>query len=236
MVNIFLVDDDCNFITALERNIKWSQLNACICGTAFDGRQALDACLIKMPDIVLTDVRMPVMDGIELAQNLRESSKYIQIIFMSSYSDKEYLRTAIKLRAVDYIDKPVSRDELTQVLIKAISEIEPAQQKSACAYSHTIEDLIAYISKHCTEDLSIDFLAEQVYLSSSYLMNLFKKETGKTINQMITEKRMTMACDLLLHTKKSLPEISETVGYADSRHFSKLFKRFTGKNPSEYRR
>lgn len=236
MVSILLVDDDCNFISSLERNIGWQQMNAYVCGTAYDGIQALEICRAKIPDIVLTDVRMPNMNGIDLARNLRESSKNIQIIFMSSYSDKEYLRTAIQLRAIDYIDKPVNRIQLTEVLKKTITELCPLKAAPQGSFSRTVEDLFSYISKHCSEDLSIEFLAEQVYLSPSYLMNLFKKETGKTINQVITEKRMEMSCDLLLHTRLSLQEISEHVGYTDPRHFSKLFKRYTGKTPGEYRR
>lgn len=93
-----------------------------------------------------------------------------------------------------------------------------------------------YILQNFQEDLTIEFLASQVYLSTNYLSSRFKAETGKTINQYITGLRLEQAKVLLKESARNVAEIAAAVGYSDERYFSKLFARETGMTPTQFRR
>lgn len=239
MLKLLLVDDDISFLNGLVKHIEWGKLGVEVIGTAQDGQEAWELCQAHKPEIILTDVRMPRMDGISLAVRVRESMPETQIVFMSIYSDKDYLKMAIRVRAIDYIEKPVEPEELEKAVLRAVSLIRQDRNLEASGkkyYSRTIEDIIQYILEHYSEEIMIEFLANHVYLSPNYLCNLFKKETGKTINQFVTEIRINKAGEMLVNTYKTLTEIANAVGYSDVRHFSKIFQKIMGQTPSEYRR
>lgn len=239
MFKLLLVDDDMTFLDGLVKHMAWEKLGVIEIKTAHDGKEAWNICQSQKPDIILTDVRMPGIDGIELTVNIRESLPETQIIFMSAHSYKDYLKMAIRIRAIDYIEKPIDREELEAALLRATNLIRQDRNLEVTGeqyYNRTVEDIIQYITKHYSEKISIAFLASHVYVSPNYLSNLFKKETGKTINQFVTEIRIEKSKNMLINSYKSITEISNEIGYGDSRHFSKIFRKIVGKSPSEFRR
>jgi two-component system, response regulator YesN len=121
MVKVLIVDDEKLTSETIKLNIDWIKLGVDDVFTAYDGIQALEIFSIKKPDIILCDVHMPNMTGIEFAEKVREMDRDVQIIFLSGYSDKEYLKSAIRLNAVDYIEKPISLIELTKVIENSIA-------------------------------------------------------------------------------------------------------------------
>ncbi len=120
MVKLLVVDDEITSRESLIRNITKMDLNISFIEQSDDGINALETAAWYQPDIVLTDVRMPRMDGIEMAYKLRESLPDTKIIFMSGYSDKEYLKSAIHLRALSYIEKPIDYGELKNAINDAV--------------------------------------------------------------------------------------------------------------------
>lgn len=114
--SVLIVDDERATREGLAARVLWEDLGMRVVGLAEDGRMAVRMVAEHRPDIVLTDVRMPRMDGIALATAIRESAPATEVVFLSGYSDREYLLSAIKLRAFDYVEKPVSLDELTATL------------------------------------------------------------------------------------------------------------------------
>ena len=237
MYRLIVADDDYNYLSRMVRYMDWQALNIEVVGQAQDGREALELCRTLAPDILLTDVKMPHVSGMELAQYVREHLNLCQIIFMSVYSEKDDLKTAIKMRAIDYIEKPVDIAALNDALLRAISILkENRRVYRSKAYSRAIEDVMQYILQNFQEDLTIEFLASQVYLSTNYLSSRFKAETGKTINQYITGLRLEQAKVLLKESARNVAEIAAAVGYSDERYFSKLFARETGMTPTQFRR
>lgn len=237
MYRLIVADDDYNYLSRMVRYMDWQALNIEVVGQAQDGREALELCRTLTPDILLTDVKMPHISGMELAQYVREHLNLCQIIFMSVYSEKDDLKTAIKMRAIDYIEKPVDIAALNDALLRAISILkENRRVYRSKAYSRAIEDVMQYILQNFQEDLTIEFLASQVYLSTNYLSSRFKAETGKTINQYITGLRLEQAKVLLKESARNVAEIAAAVGYSDERYFSKLFARETGMTPTQFRR
>ncbi|MBO5246569.1 MAG: response regulator [Eubacterium sp.] len=126
-MHILIADDEELTRKGLISSIDWTALGINKLDSADDGIHALACAKASMPDILLTDVRMPRMNGIDLAKRLREMSPDCPIIFMSGYSDKEYLKAAIHLKAVSYVEKPFDIAELTNALTEAVSSVRKHQ-------------------------------------------------------------------------------------------------------------
>jgi two-component system response regulator YesN len=129
LLKLLVVDDEVISREGIIRNINKRNLDISMIEQADDGVHALILASTYHPDIVLTDVRMPRMDGIELATKLREEDPNVKIIFMSGYSEKEYLKSAIQLRALSYVEKPIDYDELEKVLMEAIQMVQSESKR-----------------------------------------------------------------------------------------------------------
>jgi two-component system, response regulator YesN len=121
MIKILIADDETFTREGIISEIPWSNLGNIEIEQAYDGINALEVAEKFNPDILLTDVRMPRMNGIELSFKLRELYPTCEIIFLSGYSDKEYLKSAIKLKAVSYVEKPIDLEELQTAIENAIA-------------------------------------------------------------------------------------------------------------------
>lgn len=131
MFSLLIADDEGFVRNGLARNLDWSKLGVDRVEQAADGQNALEKAVLMRPDILLTDVRMPRLDGIQLATKLREILPGCKIIFMSGYSDKEYLKSALHLKAVSYIEKPINLAEVSQVISDAVSMCLEESEKQA---------------------------------------------------------------------------------------------------------
>jgi two-component system, response regulator YesN len=120
MITILVVDDEMETREGIKKYVPWDKLGIHTVVQAENGLAAINLCESIHPDILLTDVRMPQMDGIQLATYIRERFPNCKIIFLSGFSDKQYLKSAIRLGAINYIEKPIDVDELTSVLSEAV--------------------------------------------------------------------------------------------------------------------
>ena len=123
-MKLLIVDDEKLTRDGLMSNIDWKSLGIDAIAQADDGLHGYEAALAFQPDIILSDVRMPRMSGIEMAEKLQLVNPALSIIFMSGYSDKEYLKAAIKLKAVSYVEKPIDLEEVEQALRDVIRDIQ----------------------------------------------------------------------------------------------------------------
>lgn len=120
-MKLLIVDDEKLTREGIEQSIDFPSLSISQVLLADDGQNGLKAARKEQPDIVLTDVRMPRMNGVEMAERILEELPDTVIVFMSAYSDKEYLKAAIKLKAVSYVEKPLDTRELTEALKEAVA-------------------------------------------------------------------------------------------------------------------
>lgn len=128
MYSLVIVDDEAATRNGLVRLIDWAGLSLHIAGVAQDGEEALPLIADKRPDLLLTDVKMPRMDGIQLARRAKEDNPAIKIIFISGYDELDYVKSALKMGASDYILKPIEIDELTECVKKAVAQLERERQ------------------------------------------------------------------------------------------------------------
>lgn len=126
---LMIIDDEDNTREGIAERISWDKIGISQIEQADDGVNALKKALDFKPDIILTDVRMPRMDGIELSFKLREVFPECVIIFMSGYADKIYLKSAIQLKAVSYLEKPINLQELAQAVKDAVQLCIDIQKK-----------------------------------------------------------------------------------------------------------
>lgn len=127
-MKLLIVDDEKLTRDGLLNSIDWKQLGISAVAQADDGLNGYRLALSFQPDIVLSDVRMPRMTGIEMAERLQTHNPDISIIFMSGYSDKEYLKAAIKLKAVSYVEKPIDLDEIREAVRQACQDVAAVKE------------------------------------------------------------------------------------------------------------
>lgn len=255
---ILIAEDEPYPRDVLVHYIPWEKLGVTQILEADNGQTALETALTHRPDIILTDIRMPRLSGMDMARQVRATNQDCRFIFLSAYDDQEYLKSAIAVRAISYVEKPINLLEIAMAVEKAVAEIQAQrelrqfQQREAALHSSGSQmgvpvtdtsDNARYVRKaidlimknYMDEKLTIAQLASQLYLSSNYLSLLFKKETGKTINQFITQVRIAHAKELLTDGSLSLTAVAKRTGYHDANYFSKVFKRETGLSPKAFR-
>ncbi len=129
MIKLLVVDDEIWIRERISKEIPWESVQAEVVGTAEDGQEALEMAEELEPDIIITDIRMPGFDGIELLRELRKKSLDIKVILLSGYNDFSYAKEAIKYGAFDYILKPAEDQELLNVVNRCVMTIEIEREK-----------------------------------------------------------------------------------------------------------
>ena len=185
------------------------------------------------PDVIFTDIVMEGLDGLTLLRSASKALPRCRFVIISGFANFEYARQAIDLKVDSYLLKPIERSALEEVyhkLRKALQEAEPPARKLRIS-----EEALRYIREHSAEKLSIASIAAQVHISPNYLSNIFRKETGASVNEVIRQEQMKAAARLLRDTDLYLYEISEQLGYKDVKYFSLLFRECYQMMPKAYR-
>lgn len=234
MFSVLLVDDEELVRVSIRYAISTVLPDVRVIGEAANGAEGLEVFSRERPDIVITDIRMPRMDGLEMIAQLRRETTPPQVIVLSGYADFEYARQAMKLGVTDYLLKPVESNNLRETVGACIARI--CAQRNLTQEETSAQKVIAYIDAHYAEELFLDKLAEQFNFSTKYLSALIKRRTGQTFTAYLTGLRLDRARDLLQHTDMEIKEVASAVGYDDHRYFHRIFKKTFGKTPSQYRR
>lgn len=250
MLSVLIVDDEKLVRTGLVMGIDWASLGCLVVAESKNGLEGLNAAMKYKPDLIICDIRMPLMDGIEMVSRLRDSGNNAYTIFLTAYSDFAYAQQAIKLGASDYILKPFKDGELEKTVLKIRDKIDKdyinktkLQNDSILnddaikkeSVSKYVSDALYYIEKNYgNTNISVKLISESLGLSESHLSHIFKKETDYTINAYITRYRIRAAIDMLRSGKYKVYEVAKVVGYKDITYFSSTFKKITGKSPSDY--
>jgi two-component system response regulator YesN len=207
---------------------------------ARNGAEALEILKDKMVQILVTDIRMPVMDGNLLIEEVAKTYPEIRIIICSAYADFSYAQKAIGFGVESYLLKPIRFSEFQETLGKVydacVKIVSPASGENESHYSKQVAQVIQIIRhKYASPKLSLDYLADEVYLSPNYLSNIFKKETGAGISKYISAYRMEKACEVLSGTLMKISDVAESVGFSNYSYFVTAFKGCYGISPLEYR-
>jgi len=259
MYRIVIADDEWVIREGLKTAIPWETFDCEIVGEAEDGMGAWQQIECSAPDILLTDIRMPGLDGLELATQVSLHYPQVKIIFLTGFEEFSYALQAVKLGASDYLLKPTNPEELIKTVSRLISEISEERRKTeymerleaqiarltlseeqdvpaAVKEKYDFSGVLQYLRDHYHEDVSLNELAAMVYLSEGHFCREFKKQTGWSFVEYVTLLRVEQAKRLLGDFSMRIYEVSEKVGYRDSRYFSQVFRKTTGMTPTEFRK
>ncbi|MEA5144528.1 MAG: response regulator, partial [Candidatus Limiplasma sp.] len=157
MYKVFLTDDEIVVREGIRSNFPWEQTDFVLAGEAPDGEIALSMLQDIKPDILITDIRMPFMDGLELCRVVSATMPWIYIVILSGHDDFAYAREAISLGVKEYLLKPVSGQELLKVLERIAENIR--EDKRRQAYLRTYRDQLQYSAQLLKQRLVGDLIA-----------------------------------------------------------------------------
>ncbi|MDR2103596.1 MAG: helix-turn-helix domain-containing protein, partial [Treponema sp.] len=225
---------------------------------ALSGKGAL-AILEKNPvDVVVSDIRMPGMSGLELCELIRQRAPKSKIIFLTGYRDFNSVYQAVQKGNVRYLIKTENDATISKTITGAIRELEqelrnegaadilraaarslpesaPGKVPEKSPANRIMGILLHHISAHLRDDLTLTALSELTRRNPSYLSRLFKQETGMNVSDYILMRRIEAAKILLRSTNKKIQDIAHAVGYQSGHSFSRLFRKVTGMSPQNYR-
>ncbi len=248
MTKVLIVDDEKYVRMGIRSETDWALIGCEVVAEASNGEEALLMADEFRPDLVVSDIRMPKMDGIALAEKLLEKYPGTKVIFLTAYNEFEYARQAIRIGVSDYLLKPFQDGEL-EASIQRLLHLHPNAPASSKELEENLiplkkkEDIsnryvqtaIAYIEEHFAEmDFSVTGLAQSMGVSDGHISRLFKAETDVSINNYLTKYRIRMAMDYLKDVQVKIYEVAEKVGYQDIAYFSNTFKKLVGRTPSDY--
>lgn len=242
---VIVAEDEELLLNNLVQKIHKADPDFQVIGTAQTGDQALALVEKYNPDLLITDIRMPVMDGISLLTRVRSQFPLIKFIITSGFSDFEYAKKAITLKVSDYLLKPIDIDELHQALLKIKQEFQIAKKDYESVFNagtaamtppQIASILRDFLVNNYGEDINLNLIADNMNYSASYLTKIFCQAYNCTPTKYLTNLRISHAQKLLLHEPSlSIKQIGEICGYHDQGYFSRIFKKYTGKSPLEYR-
>ena len=240
MYNLIIVDDETKIRQGLRQHYPWEALGFKIAGDFPNGRLALDYLATHPVDVVLSDVRMPVITGLELAKSIRERGHGATIVFLSGYAEFEYARRALVHNVRDYILKPVKHEDIVSVFSAVKRELDAGKsrdepvEESGGYYDKIVEAVEAYVAEHL-KDASLEGAAMRVNMSPNYLSKVFKQHTGKNFSDYLFEAKMKKSKELMADFNLKIYHISSAVGYNNPKNFSRAFKQYHGVPPRECR-
>ena len=247
MYKILLVDDEALEREALKIIIEESFSNAKVVGEARFGRESIELNEELNPDIILMDIKMPGINGIEATKIIKDKNKDKYIIILTAYDEFAFAQNAIKAGANDYLLKPARPEEVVAAIEKCIKEIEKdllIEEESSKDNTVELEDkcnsreiqrVLEYIAENVTNNISLEEAAKVANMSSFYLSKLFKKEMGINFVTYISMQKIQEAKKWLLDTDEPISNIAMELGYNEPNYFSKVFKRIEGMTPTTYR-
>ena len=253
MYQILVAEDESLERKVLCKTLKKHFGDLCQIHEAKNGREAVEAFLIHRPQVAILDIEMPGVTGLEAARQIRESGHPCMILFLTAFDKFSYAREAITLRALDYLLKPCQEQELILTVEEAlhlydrlganpdavlrgdIADGAGEEELADRRMGQIRENIERYIREHYSTEISMQSVARAMNYSDAYFCKLFKQCFKVNFSAWLNEYRIDRAREMLQNTRLSVREVSTACGYSDANYFARVFKRVTGKTPSEYR-
>ena len=261
MIRLLIADDEKLEREALAEMVARRFEHEVVLELAENGRKAADTAVLWGADLILMDIEMPGMSGLDAARAVLAQRPGCRVIFVTAYSLFQYAHEAVHLGACDYLLKPVDPDELEASIRRAMRQVEaerkleelatakalPEPQDAGAAPAEDAADedspaamVMAQVRRYLEDnymfDLSLDSVGEILHISPAYLSAQFKKYQKMNFLECLTELRINAAKKLLADPQRSTAEVASMVGYDDSSYFARAFKKRTGMTPTQYRR
>jgi two-component system response regulator YesN len=254
MYKVVLVEDEDIIRKGIKHSVPWEQHNCIVVGEARNGVEGKDLISSQSPDIVITDINMPVMDGLQMIAETK-GRNYVTII-LTGYSEFEYAKEAIKYDVADYLLKPLNMEEMIEALERAVLEcrnieILRKQNQNAAEWKNislfedrgqkeeedpVVKQILDYIAENYTRKITLAELSEKLFYSDRYINQRFQKSLNTTVIEYLNRYRIQKALMLLQQDDMHISDIGRECGIGDYKYFNQVFKKYIGCSPKEYKR
>ncbi len=244
MYKVVLIDDEAVIVEGLKKVVDWGSFNCKVVDTAYSASGGSGAIRQHSPDIVITDIKMPDTDGMTMLAGLKSEFPDMQITVLTGYRNFEYAQEAVRLGVTRLLLKPSRMEEINEAITTMVANLEKikssgvgneAKEEQSSANSFIVRQALAFLEKNHAEKLTLLDIADHCYVSQWHLSKLLNKHTGKSLYDLLNETRIRAAKRLLADPSLKIGDICELVGYSDSGHFSRVFKKIEGISANEYR-
>lgn len=241
MYRVVLIDDENIIVEGLRRVIRWADYSCQVVGTACDGEEGMRLIRQLRPDILFTDIRMPGRDGLSMVAALRSEYPDMQVAILTGYRDFAYAQEAIRLGVVRFLLKPSKLEEIKEaltVMTQRLNKLPAGQEEEDQAQnagSFIVNQALGFMEKNYSRKLTLQEVADCCYVSQWHLSKLLNRYAGKSFYDILNAIRIQKAKELLADPKLKIGQIGEMVGYADTAHFARTFRKLEGMSANEYR-
>lgn len=246
---MIVVDDERTPRDTICSCFPWSELGFAVTAQFDNGKDALDFISTNHVDVVFSDIIMPTMTGLEFAHKIYDSDRQIKIVFLSAHANFEYARKALMYGVKDYILKPAKYNELVDVFTRIRNELDQNREANAIKnvgnavdslteHGNFNETVIAMVREYVQKnykDANLEDVGNLVHMNPNYLSQFYKNHTGENFSDYLMKIRMEKSAELLKDISLKIYDVSDMVGYKNSKNFTRAFKRYYGKTPESFR-
>jgi len=251
MYKVLIIEDENMIRRFLLQRTNWAELNCEVVGEAVNGKEGLEKIIELNPDIVITDIRMPLLSGLEMLSKAQKVCTFKSII-LSAYNDFTYAQTALRLGACEYLLKPITAEQLADAIKKVCKYLHTSNitvkqhntrdsfdavklEKRKENFSPYVKKMYAYVKSNFKEKINIHDLSERYGVSATYLNRIFKYEVGFPFNDFLNRYRIHISISMLKSGSGYIYEIAEKTGFTDYKYFTEVFRKYIGCTPSDFK-
>lgn len=259
MWKVMIADDEPFVRNGLEKLIPWQDLGYELKGSYRNGKLLLEDIPNQCPDLIILDIQMPIMGGLEAARIISEQYPEIIMILLTAYAEFGYAQEAIKYGVRGYVlksnlleDIPKELKAMTNTLEQIeqqrimnrklqefmggdTEEVDEKEEDLEVPYGEQIIwEIRQYVLEHLSEKLTLNDIAEATHMNKSYLSRIFKQKTGENLFEMVNRLRIEKAKEYIRQGNKKMYEVGYHIGIEDTAYFSRLFKKYEGCSPKEF--
>ena len=243
MYKVVLIDDEAVVVEGLMKVVDWESYGCTVVDTAYNAAGGAVAIRSHAPQIVFTDIKMPDVDGLTMLAGLKSEFPGMQVTVLTGHQDFTYAQQAVALGVTRLLLKPSRMEDIDEAMGAMIANLhkdtpraeteEPDEEHSANSF--IVRQALAFLEENFAQKLTLQDIADHCYVSQWHLSKLLNKHTDKNFYELLNETRVSAAKRLLRDPSLKIGDICELVGYADTGHFSRVFKKIEGMSANEYR-
>ncbi|MEE0810000.1 response regulator transcription factor [Blautia sp.] len=256
-MRLLIADDEKNIRNGL-LSLPWNTIGIQKVYQAENGLEALKILEEKQIDIVISDIKMPGLSGLELAEFVQKNSLDTAVVLLTGFSEFEYAQKALRNGVLDYMLKPLRPKDILATVLKVKETLEKRRYKEkvveryeGAANSRDYQEQISWhfrgvneqameilkdVAQNFSQGVSLNSLAEKYHYSVAYLSRMIKKETGFSFSEILNSIRLAQAAELLQKDCGKISMAGEMAGFSDQKYFSQVFKKAFGVSPGEFRK
>jgi two-component system, response regulator YesN len=238
MFKVVIADDEKLTLELIRHCIDWQAYGIQIVAAEQDARSAFDSCIVHQPNLLIADINMKPVSGLELASRVRQTLPSVSIVLLTGYDYFTYAQEGIRIGVEDYLLKPIDEQELLLCIQRIRQKTSPKSASVIIEAAHgVIASVLDDIAQNLSDpQLSLSTLAKRHYVDPCYLSRTFKNQTGINFADYLHTLRIEHAKQLLSKSNMKAYEIATAIGLQDHRYFSSFFKKHTGQTIQQFKK